>query len=121
MRVARTNTPLHALYLLNDITFVESSRVLAETIIKKFPGNEDARIDFVFQRLLSRPPTEQEKEILLSRLSRSIKAYQKDPEAAKSFVSIGEYARDESLDPAEHASWTALTLAVLNLDESLTK
>lgn len=117
----RTNTPLHALYLLNDITFVESSRVLAETSIKKFPGNEDARIDFVFQRLLSRPPTEQEKEILLGRLSRSIKAYQEDPEAAKSFVSIGEYARDESLDPAEHASWTALTLAVLNLDEALTK
>ena len=117
----RTNTPLHALYLLNDITFVESSRVIAETIIKKFPDNEDGRINFVFRRLLSRPPAEQEKEILLKRLSNSIKAYQEDLEAAKAFVSIGEYARDESLDPAEHASWTALTLAVLNLDEALTK
>jgi hypothetical protein len=117
----RTNTPLHALYLLNDITFVESSRVIAETIIKKYPDNDDARLDFVFRHLMSRPPAAHERKILLANLSRSRQAYNADPGSAKAFVSTGEYARDDSLDPAEHASWTALTLAVLNLDEALTK
>ena len=117
----RTNTPLHALYLLNDITFVEASRVIAENIIKKYPGNDDAKIESVFRQLLSRPPADHEKKILLERLSKSRKAYEADPGAAKAFVSTGEYSRDESLDPAEHASWTALTLAVINLDEALTK
>lgn len=117
----RTNTPLHALYLLNDVTFVEASRVIAETVLKKYPANDIARLEFVFKRLLSRLPNEHERKILFSRLTRSRKSYTADPKAAESFISIGAHARDASLNPVEHASWTALTLAVLNLDETVTK
>ncbi len=117
----RTNTPLHALYLLNDVTFVEASRIIAETVMKKYPANDIARLEFIFKRLLSRPPNEHEREILFSRLTKSRKSYATDPKAAESFISIGAHARDASLDPVEHASWTALTLAVLNLDETVTK
>ena len=117
----RTNTPLHALYLLNDVTFVEVSRVIAETVIKKYPGNDNARLDFIFRHLISRRPAEHERKILLAKLIRSRKIYGEDPESAKAFISIGEHARDASLDAVEHASWTALTLAGLNLDEAVTK
>jgi hypothetical protein len=117
----RTNTPLHALYLLNDVTFVEASRVIAETVIKKYRDNDDARLDLIFRHLISRPPAAHERQILLAKIAKSRKAYGADPGAAKAFISIGEYPRDGSLDPVEHASWTALALAVLNLDETVTK
>ncbi len=115
----RTNTPLHALLTLNDVTFVEAARALAERV--QTSDSDEARIDAVFRRLLCRRATNDEKTILLAAIDRSRGEFRADPEAAGKLLVIGESKRNEQLDAIEHAAWTSLTLAVMNLDETLTK
>ena len=60
-------------------------------------------------------------EILLGGLDRARSEFAARPDQAEKLLTVGESKRDGSLDPAEHAAWTALCLAVFNLDEALTK
>ena len=121
VKMYRTNTPLHSLLTLNDVTFVEAARALAEHVLNaEIPKDED-RIDDVFRRLLARPATDSEKKILMTAIDRSRKEFQAEPDAAAKLLAIGESNRNEQLDAIEHATWTSLTLAVMNLDETLTK
>ena len=123
----RTNTPLHALLTLNDVTFVEAARALAERVLTSdhadAGGNkiDEDRIDAIFRRLLARRATGEEKTILLAAIDRSRGEFRADSEAAGKLLAIGESKRNEQLDAIEHAAWTSLTLAVMNLDETLTK
>lgn len=116
----RTNTPLHALLTLNDVTFVESARVLAEHILKESQP-DDARIDAIFRRLLARSATNSERTIMLAAIQRSRGEFKADLDAARKLIAVGESKRNEQLDLVEHAAWTSLTMAVMNLDEALTK
>ena len=117
----RTNTPLQALFTLNDVTFVEAARGLATQILNT-PASDDAvRIDHVFQRVLARTATPSEKNVLLTGLSRSRQEFAEHPNNANSLLAIGDSKASSDLDRIELASWTALCLAVLNLDETLTK
>jgi hypothetical protein len=123
----RTNTPLQALLTLNDVTFVEAARALAERVLTSDNAGaasnkiDEARIDAVFRRLLARRATGEEKTILLAAIDRSLSEFLADPEAAGKLLAIGESKRNEQLDAIEHAAWTSLALAVMNLDETLTK
>ncbi len=121
VKVFRTNTPLQALLTLNDTTFVEAARALAQLVLQSPDADPAASLDVVFRRLLARRATEAERTILLAGLQRSRDEFQNEPKAAAALLAVGESPRDAQLDPAEHAAWTALALAVLNLDETLSK
>ncbi|RYD75887.1 MAG: DUF1553 domain-containing protein, partial [Verrucomicrobiaceae bacterium] len=116
----RTNTPLHALTTLNDVTYVEAARVLAERIIRDTP-EPAARLNLAFRRVLSRNPRAEEQQVLLAGFHRVSTKFAAHPEQARKLLSRGEAKRDETLDPIEHAAWSAVCLAILNLDESLSK
>ncbi|MCA9247833.1 MAG: PSD1 domain-containing protein [Planctomycetales bacterium] len=120
VKAMRTNTPLHALLTLNDTTFVEAARVLAERSLREVEG-EAARIDSIYRRILARAATAEEQAILAEGLRRSRQQYADDVESARQLLAVGETPRDASLDEVEHAAWTSLALAVLNLDEAVTK
>lgn len=121
VKTFRTNTPLHALLTLNDVTFVESARAMAERLLLLDIKQDEARIDDIFRRLMARPAKDSEKSILLTAIARSRSEFQADPDAARKLLAMGESKRNEQLDSVEHAAWTSLTLAVMNLDEALTK
>jgi len=121
VKMYRTNTPLHSLLTLNDVTFVESARALAERVLMAEIPKDADRIDDVFRRLLARPASDSEKAILVAAVERSRDEFLAEPDAATKLLAIGESKRNEQLDPIEHAAWTSLTLAVMNLDETLTK
>lgn len=121
VKVSHTNTPLHALTTLNDVTYVEAARALAERVLLSGRRSTPDRIDDAFRRVLARTPSGPEREILLAGLTRSRTHYRAVPDAAKQLLAVGESPRDEVLDPAEHAAWTALCLTILNLDETLSK
>jgi hypothetical protein len=116
----RTNTPLHALLTSNDTAWVEAARVLAERVLLEGGGDAE-RLERVYQRVLCRPPVAAEREILLGTLQRSRSGYRQDGAAAMALLSVGESPRSQQLAADEHAAWTAVCLAVLNLDEALTK
>jgi len=120
VRLGTTSTPLHALTTLNDVTWVEAARVLAEHSMKS-EGHLAGRLTYAFRRVLGRPVTESDLKALQRAYERQETIYKSNPDSAKALLSVGAFKRDESLDPAEHAALSAVCLAILNLDEALTR
>jgi hypothetical protein len=120
VRQARTNTPLHALILMNDVTFVEAARVWAERLMKQ-PGTPEDRLAIAFRMATGRQPSAVEHKVLASGFQRLVKQYAGDRAAAEKLVSAGEHARDTKLDLAEHAVYAAMLSTIMNLDEVVTK
>ncbi len=79
------------------------------------------RIDEIMQRVLARACSPAERQVLLSGLQRTRLQFADHPEAAVQLIDTGDSPRNENLDAAEHAAWTSLTLAILNLDETLNR
>lgn len=120
IRRARTNTPLQALVLMNDPTYLEAARKLAEKVVNK--GDKDElRLVRLYRLVLSRDPNPSEQDTLLGLLRKSRERYQASPDKAARLLSIGASPRDTKLDAVELAAWTTLCSLVLNLDETITK
>lgn len=121
VKQTRTNTPLHALATLNDTTYVEAARVLAERVLKEAGPSPAQRIDRAYRLVLARRPSAEEARVLHAALVRVRREFAKDPTSARTLLKVGESRRDETLDPVEHAAYAAVCGAILNLDEALTK
>jgi hypothetical protein len=121
VKPTRTNSPLHALTTLNDVTYVEAARVLAERVLTTAGPSPEERVDLTFRLVLARKPTDAERQVLLAAVARVQREFAADPAAAKKLVAVGESKRNEKLDVVEHAAYAALCAAILNLDEALTK
>ena len=122
VKTGRTNTPLHSLLTLNATTYVEAARKLAETTLCDFAdASEKEKLNIIFQRLLARPATAYESKVLIAALERSRLQYMASPELAAQLLAIGDSSNSTECEPTELASWAALCLAVLNLDETLTR
>jgi hypothetical protein len=121
VRLGATSTPLHALTTLNDPTYLEAARALAERALRHGGQKADARLDFAFRRVLARHPDKDEKKMLRASLDKQLARFQSDLKAAETFLTTGASPRDMKLDTAEHAAYAAVCLGILNLDEALTK
>lgn len=121
VRPSLTNTPLHALTLLNDTTFVEAARVLAERVLREAGPSPSERVSHAFRLATCREPSDQELENLLKALKFLLDEYGANPLTAKEFIEVGEAPRDEQLDAVEVAAYGSLMNAILNLDEVETK
>lgn len=120
VRQSRTNTPLQALNLLNDVTFVEAARALAQNALAA-EKNDPQRLKLIFERILNRPPSESERRVLLASLGHHRERFTGDEESANALVSSGEWPVDTGLAPVEVAAWTTICSTILNLDEAITK
>ena len=120
-RRSRTNTPLQALVLMNDPTYLEAARRLAERTMTEGGATPESRIVFAFRISLSRRPSLVESGILLKIYQQRLTRYQHDPSAAKALLTVGESLVNQSLNPEDLAAWTAVMSVILNLDEAITK
>ncbi len=122
VRRPRTNTPLQALTLMNDTTYVEASRVLAQRMLTEPDASTlTARLRFAFRLATARDPEPDESELLLGIYQKQLTLYQKNKEAAEKLLHVGESESNKSLDTAEHAAWTTVASILLNMDETVTK
>jgi hypothetical protein len=116
----KTNTPLHALSTLNDVTFVEASRLLATSVLKK-NLDDAATLKQIYLSVVARQPSEAENRILLAALQRTRAQFAAHPDDAKKFIASGNSSVDKEIEATELAAWSSLCLAIYNLDESLTR
>ena len=116
----RTNTPLQALNLMNDVTFVEAARVFAQKLLSK-PQDDEGILEMAYQKLLGRTPTPTEARILLNSKNQYHDRYSKDRKEADALIAFGEWPVDESISSADLASWTMVCNTLLNLDETISK
>jgi len=120
VRASTTSTPLHALTTLNDPTWVEAARVLAERSAK-VEVDLTAQLALAFKRVLCRPATTVELERLRLAYDKQLTIYLQDIEAARALLAVGAAPRDESLDASHQAALTVVCLGIFNLDEALTR
>jgi hypothetical protein len=121
VRRSRTNTPLQALVLLNDPTYIEASRKLAERLmIEAGPTTKD-RINFAFRLATARQPTASELTILQSAYDKQAAKYRAHPELAEKLLKVGESPTIPKLDKSDVAAWSVVCSIILNLDETITK
>ncbi len=116
-----TNTPLQALALLNEPTYLEASRALAQTTLLEAKDTDTSRLSFLFKRVMLREPTVGETATLLRLQQQQLEHYRQDAEEAVSLLKIGSSKASSRLDPAELAAWATVASAVLNMDEAITK
>jgi hypothetical protein len=121
VRRTRTNTPLQALVLMNDVQFLEAARKLAERVVTEGGSDVDQRIEFAFRSVTARRPCPAELQSLRRLLTEYQGGFEQDPESAMKLISAGESPRNESLDAKELAAWTMITHLILNLNETVTK
>jgi len=109
------------LILMNDVTFVEAARLLAQRIMLEGGATPEERITLVFRLATARKPNARELRILTDGFAHHLAEFRKDEIAALKLVSVGEKRRNEKLDVAELAAYTAVAGLILNLDETITK
>ena len=116
----RTNTPLQALALLNEITFVEAARTLGQRMIRD-GGTPEERIARAFRHFTNRRPTDAELAVLVQGLAKKQARFAQFPEEAAKLISVGASLPDPAISPAELAAYTATANVLLNLDEVITR
>jgi len=115
-----TNTPLQALVLLNDPTYVEAARVLAQRAFAESGGDPAVRTRWIFREATGRQPTQSETRVLLDLLQRRLDHYRQQPAEAAKLIHVGA-SKTANVEATELAAWTMLASTVLNLDETITK
>lgn len=118
---SRSNTPLQALQLMNDVQHVEAARGFAQRMLTEGGTNANTRIAWAWQNVTARQPEPNEAKLARRMLKQFLKRYEADREAASSLVEVGESPVAEDLDVAELAAYTMLANLLLNLDECINK
>ncbi len=121
VRDTRTNTPLQSLNLMNDVTYVEAARMIAERMLKEGGATAEQRIAWAFRLITSRQPSNKEVQVLLRHLTKQLDSFKRDTEAVKKLLAVGERRNDDKLDKAELAAYATTASLLLNLDEVITK
>lgn len=119
-RRERSNTPLQALQLMNDVQHVEAARGLATRLLETGP-DAASRVRFAFMTVLSRNPNLREEEALVAFLEREQARYKADPVAAGKLVRLGESPLPKGVDEPRLAAYTLLANLILNLDETVNR
>jgi hypothetical protein len=121
VRDTRTNTPLQSLNLMNDVTYIEASRMLAQRMLLEGGDTPRARISWAFRLATSRQPTDREVDILLRNLDKQTALFARNPQQAVKLLSVGEMRNDRKLNATELAAYATTASLILNLDEAITK
>ncbi len=121
LKRSQTNTPLAALVLMNDPTFVEASRKLAERTLTTVDGDDQEKLNWMFRLATSRQPSTEEQVLLQSTLAQARAHYAGAAELAQQLMTVGESDYDKSLPLNELAAYSAIANAIFNTDEVITK
>jgi hypothetical protein len=116
-----SNTPMQALALLNDPTYVEAARTLAEQVVRNAGHSVKDRINWTYMRALDRKPTSEEFKLLNALYQKQIDRYTHNPDNAGKLISAGDRPVPKDLNGSEVAAWTSICRVVLNLHETITR
>lgn len=116
-----SNTPMQALTLLNDPTYVEAARVFAARIVREGGGTPIEKINWAYRLALSRLPQTKELEIMSQLYEKHKSEYTENPDVANTLAAIGEAPTTQGIEPIELASWTSVARVILNLHETITR
>ncbi len=121
VRENRTNTPLQALNLMNDVSFLEAARFIGQRMLKEGGAAPDGRLRYGFRLVTGRNPTETEERILRQSLQYHLDYFSDKKDELTAFLNQGSAPADSSLNQRELAAYASVGSLLLNLDETVTK
>ncbi len=121
VRETRTNTPLQALNLMDDVTYVEAARFIGQRMMKEGGATPDARLTYGFRLVTGRFPSAGELGLLRGSLQFHLDYFSGKPKEIAAYLSQGESKPDASLDARQLAAYASVASLLLNLDEAVTK
>ena len=121
VRETRTDTPLQALNLMNDVTYLEAARFIGQRMIKEGGATSDTRLRFGFRLVTGHFPSATQQAVLNESLQFHRAYFADKPKEAAEYLSQGEAPADPKLDPTELAAYASVGSLLLNLDEAITK
>lgn len=117
----RSNTPLQALQLMNDVQHFEAARALAERALSEGGESAEQRIAFLYRTVLARRPNHEELQLVKDAYDTQLELYTAEPESAAAAIRVGQ-SPPRGLAPAEQtAAWTMVANLILNLDETINR
>ena len=119
--IKRTNSPLHALATLNDVTYIEASRALATMAMEQTEEAPDQKLEWIYRRVLGRPPTVDEQAIWRESYQRAFRHFSDQPDARDAWLKQGSQGVRDSADRKALSAWATVCLGILNLDETLNR
>jgi len=117
----RSNTPLQALQLMNDIQHFEAARGLAQRLLSEGGETPQERIVFGYRLVLARRPAPEEAAVVQALLEQQRDRYRQDAAAAGQAIRVGESSPPAGLDESELAAYTLVANLLFNLDETVTR
>jgi hypothetical protein len=120
VRETRTNTPLQALNLMNDVTYVEAARFIGQRMMKEGGASAEDRLRYGFRLVTGHLPSKQQEDVLLANLRFHLD-YFSDAAKVDAYLEQGESKPDAKLDRRELAAYASVGSLLLNLDEVMTK
>jgi len=117
----RTNSPLQALDLMNEVTFLEASRKMAERMMTEGGATPQSRIAYGYSLVLARPPATRSAEVLARAFDRFAAEFRGDTKSAAAFLHVGESPVRGDLDASELAAYAGVASLILNMDEAITR
>jgi len=121
VRETRTNTPLQALNLMNDMTYVEAARMMAQRMLNEGGSKPEDRIALGLRLAAGRRPDEEETQMLLGNLQGHLEYFRGQPQEAARLLAVGAKPSDTKLKAEELAAYSVIASLILNLDEVITK
>jgi hypothetical protein len=118
---AISNTPSAALALLNDPTFVEAARALAQRILLEGGDSDQSRLAWAFRQVSGRTATSAEVSVIIKLLQQHRLSFGENPESAAALLAVGYFQHSPELEISELAAWTSVARALLNLHETVTR
>ena len=118
---AISNTPSAALALLNDPTFVEAARALAQRILLEGGDSDQSRLAWAFRQVSGRTATSAEVSVIIKLLQQHRLSFGENPESAAALLAVGYFQHSPELAISELAAWTSVARALLNLHETVTR
>jgi len=119
--IKRTNSPLHALATLNDVTYIEASRALASRAMEQAEEAPDQKLEWIYRRVLGRSPTVDEQAIWKESYQRAFRHFSDQPDARDAWLKQGSHGVRDSVDRKALSAWATVCLGILNLDETLNR
>ncbi len=120
-RRERSNTPLQALQLMNDVQHFEAARALAERTLADGGGTTATRIEYLYRTVLARRPDAEELSLIMEAIDVQRRLFAADPQGAEQAIRVGESPPRNVAPATETAAWTLLSNLILNLDETVTR
>lgn len=121
VREPRTNSPLQALNMMNDVTYVEASRFLAKRMLTEGGNTHSDRLAWGFRVVTSRKPDATERQVLEENLNAQMDYFNRNQDEARKLLSVGEKRTSQQLNAAELAGYSMVASMLFNLDEAITK